>query len=427
MSVLTKTRRNNGANLGFADRLATMDAYEGIFLASYCVWLVSMLLLSTFFASYIGSGILNGMRYLGLFGAALSILMRGRHRAGEALGLFLLLALAYITTRTNAPVLLDLVVLVYCGRFVDFKIVARASLWITAIVLCLTIFAAEMGLIRNYVSISVNQGVARRREYLGFLYALQPAQLMFNITCIVVYLKGEKLSLPHVALLLAGNLLIYFKADGRLSFFISVVLVILAFLLRYRIGKQSIGRGLCSLAPLAFILIFVLCWYATVAYPGQIVDLHELNSALGGRLSLGHDALAKYGTTFFGQSISFVGNGLDLNGKINASAAYNYVDCLYIRLPILYGWLFTVLFLLGMTLVAVWAAKKRNYQLALILVAIAAHCVVDDLVIRLQFCTFLFLLGSCLTDVATDLISRRGLKREAHATLDNADRGRQGA
>ena len=422
-----KTRRNNSAPLRFTDRLALVDAYEGFFLVSYCVWLVGMLLLSTFFASNIGSVILNGMRYLGLFGAALSVLMRGRHRAGEAFGLFLLLALAYIMTRTNAPVLLDLVVLVYCGRFIDFKTVARVSLWITGVVLCLTIFAADIGLIRNYISIGVDQGVTRRREYLGFLYALQPAQLIFNITCIVVYLRGERLSISYALLLLAGNLYIFLRVNGRLSFFISAALVILAVLLRYRSGKRFIGRALCWFAPFAFILFFILCWYATVSYPGQVVDLRELNSVLGDRLFLGHDALEKYGTTFFGQSISFVGNGLDLNGRINSSGAYNYVDCLYIRLPILYGWVFTVLFLLGMTLVAAWAAKKRNYQLALILIAIAAHCAIDDLVIRLQFCTFLFLLGSCLTDGATDLILRRRLKREAHVILDDADLGRRGA
>ena len=427
MSPSTKICRSRGANLSFMDKLASTDAYEGIFLASYCVWLVGMLLLSTFFASCIGSEILYSLRYLGLFGAALSVFLIGRHRAGEAFVLFLLAVLAYITTRTNAPVLLDLIVLVYCGRFADFKSIARVSLWIMAIVLCLTVLAAELGLIKNYVSISSSQGVTRRREYLGFLYALQPAQLMFNISCIVVYLKGKRLTLPCALFLLAANLFIYLKVNGRLSFYIAAALVILAFLLRHKIGSTSIGSVLRRIAPFIFFACFVLCWFATVSYPGQGGCLRELNTILGNRLALGHDALTEYGTTIFGQSISFVGNGLDLDGSLNRASAYNYVDCLYVRLPILYGWVFTVLFLLGMTLVAVWAVKKRNCQLVLILIAIAVHCVVDDLAIRLQFSTFLFLLGACLADGVSDLASRRRPKSKHSRLLDNPDCGRQGA
>lgn len=124
----------------------------------------------------------------------------------------------------------------------------------------------------------------------------------------------------------------------------------------------------------------------------------ELNTFLNGRLGLGQRALAQYGTTLFGQNIDFIGNGLGVDGKLNVSGAYNYVDCLYVRLPILYGWVFTVLFMTGMTFLSLWAARKRDYALLLVLIAIAFHGVIDDLTIRLQFCTFLFLLGTYVSE-----------------------------
>lgn len=396
---------NARSNLGRS--LASFSVDEGAFLVSYGAWLMAMLLNSTFFAASISNTVLVTFRYIGIAGALLSIFMRREHWASEAFGLFIVVLLVFITTRTSASFLLDLVVFVYCGRFVDFKRIARVTLWIASLLLVLTVLAAEAGIIENYVSFDLNEGVIRRREYMGFLYALQPAQLMFNITCLVVFLRGEQFTSPYAVALLLSNTLIFLKTNARLSFSISIALVFLALMLRVCIGKRTFGRFLVIAGPSAFIVCFALCWIITVDYPGQGSLLVEINHVLGNRLALGHEAIAKYGTTLFGQGIEFIGNGLDLNGKLNNSGVYNYVDCLYIRLPILYGWVFTVIFLVGMTFAAVCAARKSNYCLVLILVFIAIHCIVDDLVIRLQFCTFLFLAGSSFTAALNELLARK--------------------
>lgn len=391
--------RDNQLYFSIAEKLAGVDAYEGVFLASYGAWLMAMLLSSTFFAASISATLLMVIRYVGIVGAVLALFLRGDHRATEALSLFLIVLITYITTKTNAPAFLDLVVLIYCGRFTNFKKIARESLWLTGFLLVITVLSARAGIIENYISQDLDRGELRRREYLGFLYALQPAQLMFNITCLVIFLNDEGLSIPSAIILLVANLFIFMATDGRLSFYISVVLIVITFLLKWNTVKKTFGRFLTFSAPFIFVICFIFCWLATAAYSGSNPVFHELNSILGNRLSLGNRALSEYGTTLFGQSIDFVGNGLGVNGKLNKSGIYNYVDCLYIRLPILYGWVFTALFLFGMTISTIWAAKKRNYSLVFIFAMIAAHCVIDDLVIRLQFCTFLFLIGSDLVEV----------------------------
>lgn len=392
---------------GIAEKLGEIDAYEAIFLLSYGLWLAAMLLNSTFFASSISPSILTAFRYVGIGGATLSLFMRNKHWSAEITSLFLLVFLVFITTRTNAPMLLDLVVFVYSGRFIEFRKIASESLLITCLLLLLTVLSSKTGLIENYVSYSFSGGEMRRREYLGFLYALQPAQLMFNITCLVVFLKGERLSIPLALTLLIANLFIYMFADGRLSFYISVVLISFVLLLKCRFVKKVFGRFLSVLSPFFFPACFALCWFATVGYSGNEAMLHKLNLILGNRLELGHRALLQYGTTLFGQNINFIGNGLDLNGKLNYSGAYNYVDCIYVRLPILYGWIFTVLFLFGMTYATMAAVKKRDYALVIVFAAIAVHCVIDDLVIRLQYCTFLFLIASSLVEVTNGPLTAR--------------------
>lgn len=396
----------DNTNLGSVGRFSEISAYEGVFLASYGVWLIAMVLSSTFFAAATGLTVLMALRYFGIGGAVLSLILRGEHRASEVAGLSVLIVLTFIANSSNAPALLDLIVFVYCGRSVKFGKIARESLWVSGFILLFTVLSAKAGFIENYVSISSGGGAVRRREYLGFLYALQPSQLMFNITCLVVFVKGEKFSIPCALALLAANLFIFEATNGRLSFIISATLITAAFLFRHGLAKKTLGRLLVAFAPLAFLACFALSWFATVRYSTHSPVLYELNTILGNRLDLGHRALAEYGTTLFGQEIGFIGNGLGIDGKLNRSGAYNYVDCLYVRLPLLYGWVFTILFLAGITLVTVLAVKRRNYALVLVLVAIAAHCVVDDLAIRLQFSTFLFLISASLVEVVGGFLVR---------------------
>lgn len=409
-------RNGNTSNTAFWARpfsigkIGEADAYETIFMVSYGIWLIAMLLLSTFFAVQFGSRVFSVARYAGLLGAALSIFMRKDYKATEVFIFFLAAVLIYISTRTNAPMLIDLIIFVYCGRLIDFKKVAKESLWISSLVLLIVVLSAETGLIKNYVSVVSEVGVVRRREYLGFLYALQPAQIMFNVTLLFIFLRGERFSVPCAVSLLVANIFIYLKADARLSTLISIGAIFVALLLCRSFGQKSLGRFLLVLAPLAFVVCFVFSWATTVNYSAHNPLLYELNHILGNRLSLGQNALDMYGTTLFGQSIDFVGNGLGLDGRINRTGSYNYVDCLYVRLPLLYGWVFTAFFIIGMTIASVWAAWKHDYRIALILTAIALHCVVDDLVIRLQFCTFLFLIANSFVEMTKGCLARRRLK-----------------
>ena len=70
---------------------------------------------------------------------------------------------------------------------------------------------------------------------------------------------------------------------------------------------------------------------------------------------------------------------------------------LFIKLPIEYGWLFTIVTIVLISYIALLAIRSKDYSLAIVLTAIAAHCLIDDLAIQLQFNSFLFLAGvACL-------------------------------
>lgn len=374
--------------------LVNMGADEIIFAVSYGLWLIAALLLGTFFASPIGTNTLDGLRCLGLAGIALSTLVMGKWQAAEVLAVPALFVCALVMSRSGAQWLLDLVLLVYCARHMNFRIVAKETLWLSLVVLFLTILACKIGIIRNYRTVTYGaNGAVRAREYLGFLYALIPAQIMFNITCLVVYLKGKSFNLIDALFLSLVNFYIYVKTDSRLSFFLTICLVLAVVLINFVQIRRFFLLLFERVAPAVFVCCFGISWIITANYPKLGSIGNRLNSLLGGRLWLGFSAISKYGTSLLGQKVSFIGNGLTAEGHLNKSGVYNYVDCLYVRLPVLYGWVFTALFVAGMTLVIIAALKNKDIYLCLVLVVIALHCVVDDLSIRPQYCAFLILMG----------------------------------
>lgn len=365
------------------------DAYTAIFILSYGIWLISQMIAVSFFIAKVGTTGINLMRYAGVAGCVLSAIVSGRFSRSDIPSAFALLALCLISSRTNAALFADMFVIVYCSRYIPFGILAAESLIISVASLAATVLAAKMGLILNFTT-----GGIRVREYLGYLYALNPSQIIYNITGIVIYIKREKISIYTILSLILVNVYIFSATDSRLSFFISIAMLVSALLMKAPRLRALATRILGFLAPVSFLFLFIVAWHMTVNYSPLDGFYYHLNDVLGNRLALGHSALEQYGTSLLGQTVDFIGNGLNPDGSLNNSGVYNYVDCAFIRLPIQYGWLFTFLILIFFTIQAARAAKDKDPWCLLVLFAIALHCVLDDLALRLQFNTFLFLLWS---------------------------------
>ncbi len=113
----------------------------------------------------------------------------------------------------------------------------------------------------------------------------------------------------------------------------------------------------------------------------------KLNSVLEGRLYLGKASLTEYGVSILGQEIEMIGNGLDELGQLT-EGTYNYVDCFFIQILQCYGVVFTVLWLGIVTYSMYRAYRLRDYGLLVCMTMIAAHCIIDDLSLKLYYNTF---------------------------------------
>ena len=83
-----------------------------------------------------------------------------------------------------------------------------------------------------------------------------------------------------------------------------------------------------------------------------------INTLFSGRLRIGHEAMADYGTKLFGQYY------VQYGGQ-NAGDYYNFIDSSYIQLVVIYGIVYTALFIIAFIVVAYKAYKRKDMVLLL--------------------------------------------------------------
>ncbi len=370
------------------ESIKNMPANEVFFYFTYGAWLILLTLYSSYYSVYL-TAVYAPVRYL-LLGILLVGEIANTMQDRKSLPPLIAISLmAFLALNINGSALFDALVFVYCARNIPFEKIARFSLAIILVVFVFILLSMLCGILPDLIG--RYKGGTRLRHFLGFRYALFPSQIVFNLTCLSLFINRNDLRLKHILLLLVVNGVFFYLTDSRLSFFLAAGLTIACYGMSRRPYSNFIGR----FAAICFIVSTVLGIAFTVSYNPANSWMSELNSFLNNRLYYANAALREYGFTIFGTPIDFIGASVKPNGtQSTLLGKYFYVDCLYVKLGIQYGILFLALFLVLMTLASRKAAISKDNVLCLIMVAIALHCLIDDLSIQLYYNTFLFLIGS---------------------------------
>ena len=307
---------------------------------------------------------------------------------------------------------------IYSARNMQFEKIARNTLIISTTVLIFVILSAKLGIIQEYHAIQLQNGRVRERNYLGFLYALYPSTIVFNITCLIVYLKKDKLKPLYVILLILVNYWFFKQTDSRLTCLLAVFVLVAAIVLKKLESKVKKKSVVLSLACFSYVFCFVISLYLTIIYTPSKEWMNLLNSFLGNRLSFGNASLLKNGIPILGQNISWSGSGLNALGERSATI-YDFVDSLYIQILQHYGVIFTVVFLVLMTIMMLKIKNNGNIYLFLIMVTVALHFLVDNLQLYLHFNTFWLVAGGY---VMNDYQKLRKKKRSVQKELPSTKR-----
>lgn len=387
---------------------------DSLFFLAYGVFLIFSILATSFFCAYFVdfyNYILLGCVLLAIFNE----IIKSKKYTLKSLAWMAVLSglsiIIFLSSSRSVPIICVLV-FIYCGRNVSLKTIAKFTMLVSVPTILLVVCCSQLGIIQNYISSGI-----RVRHYLGFRYALYLPAYMFNLTTIYVYDKGRKIRWHQIGIFLILNLLVYIETNGRLSFCLSIFVLLLAVIIKA--CPKLLEKGIIY-KPLV-LSYFVCCFFSflfTLIYDNSVKWMNNLNAFLGGRLLLGKQALLQYGFNFIsGQDVEWIGNGLDAYGQ-RTIGTYNFVDSTYVQALITYGAVFLCVYLLLNTMALFQSYRQKNYFLMLILVILAFHGTIDDLTLQLNYNTFWFAVGNLAINYFSS--KRRSFARPQNSKLNSA-------
>lgn len=404
-------------------KLSKYSSSELLFFIPYGIYLIFGMLSTSFYGKYVEGAMFKLATVVILALLALrELVLESRSYTPKRLffaAVFVTLSFLIIIAGTGLTQkgLAFVCVFVFAAKDVPFKKICRFTIWLSSFIVAFIILSAYAGIIQNFM---YTGGGTRARLFLGFKYALFPSAFVYNITSLVVYEHREKPSLIRSVILAVINYWIFTKTDSRLSFGLSIIVILLPIIIKLLpIVKRKIF-GL--LASCSFTVSCAVSFILSIYYSPDIAWMNKLNLILGERLRLGQASLKEYGVPFFGRrGIEWVGNGLDSSGNM-AEGAYNYVDSFYIQIFQRYGILVSIIILVLISAATYKFWKARDYYMVLILALFAFHGIIDDLLLYLYYNTFWFAMGVLFTRQRQDFWSKRTITAspDAEAALGKA-------
>ncbi len=378
------------------NRLKTKCSGDRLFFLSYGIMLTLSLLSTSFYYRYFDNYpfLITQLVCVALL-VAYEYVNGGLERTqwvGFGICAVMCLIAVRITTGSNIQRLTGWMFLyIFCARRIPFPKIADISLKISFVTMAFIVFSGYLGVIDNVVA----HKSGRIREYLGFSYTLYPPGIMLNMTALYVYLRKERLTIRAALFWGLLNWYVFYMTDSRISFLLAEALLVAALLMKWLPKVVEKVQALWAVMASSFAVFACGSLVMTILYNSGIPWMRRLNSAMEGRLNLGKRSLIEHGINFFGQRIQWIGNGLNVDGNLD-EGAYNYVDCLYVKILQRFGIVFTValIVLLTWSMFRLW--KRKEYHILLISASVAAHCVLDDLSFSLHFNTFWIAMGVAL-------------------------------
>ena len=251
--------------------------------------------------------------------------------------------IAMFIVAKNRDGLLDInvLLLVFSARDIDFRKLLGTFSVATFLVLCLTIYASQKGMIAN-MFMNADGGY---RFSLGFNYVSFASQRLFFALCTYLMFRGKRISYPELLVFLLATIYMYQQTSTSSPFYLSILILTYA-LLSIKIFKKEFIIGNFwskALAQYGFIVALAVILYFCFYSSGNL--FHLVDQFTHNRLRLSVDGFRNFGVSWLGQPISFT--ILDMFG--NFTSNYNYIDSSFVQLLVIDGLIVSTFMLFALT------------------------------------------------------------------------------
>lgn len=324
---------------------------EKIYLCTLFVWVVvASLVTTTYFIRLDGFlSLYRSLLYLTIF----ALLIKELLNLSNTLNYFrfhwkqlltvtaFFLAMFIVAKNRDGMLDINVLLLVFSARDIDFRKLLGTFSIATFLVLCLTIYASQKGIIAN-MFMNADGGY---RFSLGFNYVSFASQRMFFALCSYLMFRGKKITYIELMALLLATIYMYQQTSTSSPFYLSILILTYA-LLSVKIFKKEFIIGnfwTKTLLQYGFILALVIILYFCFYSSGNL--FHLVDQFTHNRLRLSVNGFQNFGVSWLGQPISFT--TLDIFG--NFTSNYNYIDSSFVQLLVIDGLIVSVFMLFALT------------------------------------------------------------------------------
>lgn len=324
---------------------------EKIYLCTLFIWVVvASLVTTTYFIRLDGFlSLYRTLLYLTIFALLIKELMNLPKTLNyfrfhwKQLLVVIALFISMLIVAKNRDGMLDInvLLLVFSARDIDFRKLLGTFSLATFLVLALTIYASQKGIIAN-MFMNADGGY---RFSLGFNYVSFASQRLFFALCTYLMFRGKRISYLELMALLLATIYMYQQTSTSSPFYLSILILTYA-LLSIKIFKKEFIIGnfwTKTLVQYGFILALVIILYFCFYSSGNL--FHLVDQFTHNRLRLSVNGFQNFGVSWLGQPISFT--TLDMFG--NFTSNYNYIDSSFVQLLVIDGLIVSVFMLFALT------------------------------------------------------------------------------
>lgn len=273
----------------------------------------------------------------------------------------------------------------------DFKEVLKIIFKVNVVFMAITMLCELTDFLPDII---ITRG-SDLRYSMGYIYPLELMSHFLFIVLMYIFLRQEKFNTNDFLYINAINILLFKITDARTSFLL-VLFVTLSTLI---ITKYKLNKLVSKINIYMVISFVLLCslgsFLLALLYTPESELMLFLDKLLSGRLELGHNAIASYGITLFGQKIEWVGFGAQVDPN-TVRTIYNFVDCSYLKNAFDMGILFLLFTLVGYIYIGYKFIHTSNIYGILILMVILVLCVLEPRLVQIAMNPFIILAGDGL-------------------------------
>lgn len=237
------------------------------------------------------------------------------------------------------------------SKLVSIDFVVKLSCLVGTVVLCL------VGCLDDYIAVFGNGTI---KHAFGFYHPNTLGLMLFSILLEWLYLRYKKL---HVWewLLIGGCILGVNEIVASRSSVYTFTLIYFLFIIARVRPKFFQKRFVKVLFTLSLPIIAVLSYFMVYLYANSNAFAVEVNLIMTNRLKYAVRFINEYGFSLFGKSIKLVSSRAAQAQNISSEI----LDMSYVRAPIMWGVLFSLIFFVGIIFVTKRALDTKQINLAL--------------------------------------------------------------